>query len=72
MDITVGNGNIIFQSGNAIKYLGEYFEKEEYFNPYDDDPKDVRSVSFNSNGDVLNGNIYKDKIIDIFDSYSVT
>lgn len=72
LDITVGNGNIIFPSGNAIKYLGEYFEKEEYFNPYDDDPKDVRSVSFNSNGDVLNGNIYKDKIIDIFDSYSVT
>lgn len=40
-------------------------------NPYEDDPRDVRAVSFNSNGDVLNGNIYQNDIMEIFENYHV-
>ena len=72
MGIEVSSGNVIFSSGNAVKYLGEYFEDGvEYVNPYEDDPRDVRSISFNPNGDVLNGNIYENCIMDILNSYSV-
>ncbi|MBE5882903.1 MAG: radical SAM protein [Lachnospiraceae bacterium] len=73
MDIYASNGNIIFPSGNARKYLSEYFDPaEEYVNPYDDDPKDVRSICFSPNGDVLHGNINNKCIMDILNSYSVS
>ena len=66
LDIPVGRGNVIFPSGNAKKYLSEYFDAEtEYVNPYEEDPKDIRTISFNPNGDVLNGNINKSSIMDI-------
>lgn len=69
--IGVSNGNIIFPSGNAKKYLSQYFEDGiEYVNPYEDNPQDIRSISFNPNGDVLNGNINKNCILDIINSYS--
>lgn len=67
---SVASGNIIFPSGNARKYLKEYFDDDvEYFNPYEEDPRDIRAISFNPGGDVLNGNIYKDCIMDIINSY---
>lgn len=70
--IGVSTGNVIFPSGNAKKYLSEYFDDTiAYTNPYEDDPRDIQSISFNSNGDVLNGNIYKNCIIDILNAYSV-
>ena len=37
----------------------------------EDDPRDIQSISFNPNGDVLNGNIYKNCIMDILNTYSV-
>lgn len=68
----VASGNVIWPEGNAKIYLSEYFdETEEAVNPYEDDPKDVRAVSFNPNGDVLTGNIYKNDILEIFESYVV-
>lgn len=68
----MSTGNVIFPSGNAKKYLSEYFDDTKaYANPYEDDPRDIQSISFNSNGDVLNGNIYKDFITDILNAYSV-
>lgn len=70
--IEVSSGNVIFPSGNARKFLSEYFEDGiEYGNPYEDDPRDIQSISFNPNGDVLNGNIYQNCIMDILNSYSV-
>ena len=70
LKIPVSSGNIIFPSGNALKYLGEYFdEKTEYSNPYDENPRDIRAISFSPNGDVLNGNIYQSKILDIINKY---
>lgn len=70
--INVSTGNVIFPSGNAKKYLREYFDDTKaYTNPYEDDPRDIQSISFNPNGDVLNGNIYKNCITDILNTYSV-
>jgi len=72
LGIDQADGNIIFPSGNALKYLSEYFDKNtEYNNPYEEDPKDVRTISFCPNGDVLNGNVKQDSIMDIINSYSV-
>lgn len=28
LEIPIGSGNVIFPSGNAVKYLGEYFEEK--------------------------------------------
>ena len=68
----VASGNVIWPEGNAKIYLSEYFDmSKEYSNPYEDDPKDIRAVSFDPNGDVLGGNIYKNSIMDIFESYVV-
>ena len=71
--IDVSSGNVIFPSGNAKKYLSQYFDDGiEYVNPYDDgDPRDIETISFSPNGDVLNGNINKNCILDILNSYSV-
>lgn len=70
LKIVVGSGNIIFPSGNALKYFGEYFSGDNaYNNPYDEDPKDIRAISFSPNGDVLNGNIFQEGIIDILNNY---
>ena len=70
MEISVGEGNIIFPEGNALKYLAEYFADELPENPYVEDPRDVRCVSFEPNGDVLGGNIYKNDIMEIIGGYA--
>lgn len=70
LNIPVGSGNVIFPSGNALKYLEEYFDENvEYSSPYDENPRDVRAVSFSPNGDVLGGNVYKKGILDILNEY---
>ena len=70
LDIPVGSGNVIFPSGNALKYLSEYFDQNvNYSSPYDEDPRDIRAIGFLPNGDVLNGNVYKDGILDILKAY---
>lgn len=70
LKIPVSSGNVIFPSGNAIKYLGEYLdENTNYSSPYEENPRDVRTISFSPNGDVLNGNIYRNKILDIINEY---
>ncbi len=68
----VSCGNVIWPEGNAKKKLSEYFdENKEYINPYEDDPIDICSLCFGPNGDVLNGNIYRNSIMDIMNGYSV-
>ena len=70
LNIPVGSGNVIFPSGNALKYLSEYFDQNvNYSSPYDEDPSDIRAIGFLPNGDVLNGNVYKDGILDILKAY---
>ena len=62
--------NVVFPSGNALKYLREYFEENVVpFNAYDEDPADVRTLSFSPNGDLLNGNIYKTDVLELLETY---
>ena len=68
--IPTGEGNVIFPSGNALKYLREYFDGNTVDrSPYYEDPRDVRTISVAANGDVLNGNINETDIIDIMRAY---
>lgn len=70
LNIPIGAGNIVFPSGNASKYLKKYFDENvEYSNPYDDNPRDIRTIGFSPNGDVLDSNIYKKGILDILNEY---
>ena len=69
MEIPVGEGNIIFPEGNALKYLAEYFKEELPENPYAEAPHDIRCVSFEPNGDVLGGNVYRNDIMEIIKGY---
>ena len=68
--ISENEGNIIFPEGNALKYLSEYFAEEVPENPYVEDPRDVRCVSFAPNGDVLDGNVYENDIMEIIGEYA--
>ena len=68
--IGLGTGNVIWPEGNARIYLKDYFDlSKETVNPYEDDPGDVKSVSIEPDGKVLQGNIYQDNIIDILENY---
>ena len=71
MGIETGEGNVIFPSGNALKYLGEYFgSNKEIKNPYQEDPRNIRAICFSANGDILDGNINKQNVIEILESYN--
>ncbi len=70
LNIPVGSGNVVFPSGNALKYLKEYFDESiEYSSPYDENPRDIRTISFSPNGDVLDGNVYQKGILEILNEY---
>ena len=69
MGISVNEGNVIYPEGNALKYLAEYFSDEHPDNPYLEDLRDVRCVSFSPNGDVLGGNVYECDVIEILKNY---
>lgn len=71
MGIEASKGNVIFPSGNALKYLSEYFDlsKKEQ-SPYWEDPTDVKAICFSANGDILGSNIYKQDIREILSSYT--
>lgn len=73
LGIPVSGGNIIFPSGNALKYLSQYFDpNKEYRNPYEDDPTDIRTISFDPDGSTLGGNINRMGIMDIIESYKLS
>ena len=70
LHIPTNQGNVIFPCGNALKYLREYFDENAApFSPYEEDPEDIRTISFDANGDVLNGNVYKTDILEIIRTY---
>ena len=73
ISLGLGTGNVIWPEGNARIYLQDYFDpSKEYVNPYEDDPKDLRSVSIEADGNVLQGNIYHNSIIEILENYRPT
>lgn len=66
----IAGGNIIWPEGNARIYLKDYFdETKEYKNPYADDPFDVKSISIEPNGNILQGNIYQNSMQEILENY---
>lgn len=70
LGIEESSGNVIFPSGNAIKYLGEYFKEGEIpENPYEEDPRDIRAICISPNGDVLGGNVYRADIMRLIEEY---
>ena len=70
LEIPIGEGNIVFPSGNARKYLAEYFTGDRPKNPYEEDPRDVHCISFSPNGDVLGDNAYRRDIMTIISEYT--
>ena len=62
-------GNVIFPEGNAKKYLAEYFREETVENPYWEDPRDVKCISFDPDGSVFGKNLYRTDIMDILRNY---
>ena len=69
MSIPMSEGNVIFPEGNALKYLAEYFGDVRPENPYVDDPRDVRCLSFDPDGEVLGGNVYRQDVMEIIENY---
>ncbi len=70
LHIPLGHGNVIFPSGNALKYLRAYFnDNTAASNPYEEDPEDIRTLSFGPDGEVLNGNVYQKDILEIMKHY---
>jgi len=70
MGIPANEGNVIFPSGNACKYLSDYFDPDKvYTNPYEDDPSDVSSISAEPDGSVLDGNLNRKGILQILKDY---
>ena len=69
MSLPVGEGNVIFPEGNAKKYLAEYFEDTVPENPYAEDPRNVKCLSFEPNGKILDGNVYGTDILKIMKNY---
>ena len=70
LEISANEGNVIFPEGNALKYLAEYFTDDYPENPYVEDPRDVRCVSFKPNGNVLGGNVYRRDIMELLENYN--
>lgn len=71
MGIETSEGNVIFPSGNALKYLSGYFDlSKKVLSPYTEDPCDVKAICFSANGDILGSNIHNKKIEKILSDYS--
>jgi hypothetical protein len=71
MGIPEGSGNVIFPSGNALKYLADYFDPDNLpVNPYEESPEDVRTISVDPDGSVLGGNIYDTDILTLIERYT--
>ena len=67
--LPIGEGNIVFPEGNARVFLSEYFKEASPQNPYVEDPYDLRTLSVSANGDLLNGNLYRQDILEIVRNY---
>ena len=60
----------LMEKGQKICFMAEYFTDELPENPYTEDPRDVRCVSFEPNGNILGGNVYRKDIMEIIKDYA--
>ena len=67
--IDESEGNTVFPEGNAAKYLSEYFTGNKVENPYTEDPENIRCLSFDPFGNVLDGNIFHEAIETVIENY---
>lgn len=79
--LPVSDGNVVFPSGNAVKYLAEYFDRQPLdmsfrcgSAPYTDSLDDIRSLSITPDGSVWAcgfaiGNVFTEDILDILGRY---
>lgn len=66
-------GNDIIPDGNALKYLGSYYDPDrKYISPYEENPCDIRTISVEPDGKVLDGNVYETDILKILENYKPT
>ena len=71
LGISENDGNIVFPSGNALKYLKEYFDEDgSVSDPYIEDPYNVKTFSIEPDGNALEGNLYRQSALDILSEYS--
>ena len=70
LGIPESEGNVVFPEGNAKLYLSEYFKDGSPENPYEENPYDVRCVSFSPDGEVLGGNFYETDIAELLSDYA--
>lgn len=69
LGIEENEGNVVFPEGNALKYLSEYFSGETIGNPYLENPRDMKCISFDPCGNALGGNVYTKDILKIIEAY---
>ena len=70
LGIPTGAGNVVFPSGNALRYLREYFGADAVpASPYEEDPRHVRTLSFSADGEVLGGSIRDTDILALMEAY---
>ena len=69
LGVPTGEGNVIFPEGNALKFLGEYFKEKVPKNPYTQDPCQIKCISVEPDGSVLDGNLYKTDVMEIIKNY---
>ncbi len=68
--IPQSDGNVIIPTGNALKYLGDYYDMDKsYTSPYEENPMDIQAICVEPDGGLLGGNIYETNILDILDRY---
>ena len=70
LELEIGQGNVVFPEGNALKHLSEYFVDGAPENPYREDPCRVKCLSFEPDGAVLGENIREKSIMKIIEDYS--
>lgn len=71
LGIRTNEGNVIFPSGNALRYLSDYFDPHNLpENPYREDPTDIRAVCIGADGTLLGGNVNRTDILEILSAYT--
>lgn len=71
MGIRQSDRNVIIPTGNALKYLSDYYDVDKsYVSPYEKNLADIHAICVNPNVDLLGENTYKTNILKILERYT--